>query len=161
MKRTKPSIGDIIGNPHVAKDFLAANPDLMEKIQAPRRNAAGPSASFSGKNGPIQPKTPKRPKLSHAETVMSAYLGVQKRDGKITSFEREAIKLQVGTDRCYYTPDFLVRVPGKKPLLIECKGDHKWEDGIIKWKSAKLIYGDIFDFEMWEIIGANFREVYP
>jgi hypothetical protein len=152
MKKNKPTIGDILGRPGVAKDFLAANPHLMRDIQAKPRAATGPPCPVSGKSAGIPPKAPPRPKKrSTSERMMKAELDRKLRLSEIHSYQEQPLSLTVGTDTCKYTPDFLLRKGAfSKPILIECKGSHKWEDAIVKFKAAKMIWGWLFDFEMWE-----------
>lgn len=163
MKRKTVSIGDILANPGVARDFIAANPDLVAKIHGSPSAATGPSSAREPVSAHGQPKGPKRPKKrSLSEQMMAAKLERQLKLDEILSYQEQPLSLTIGTNTCKYTPDFLVRTGAcAKPLLIECKGKHKWEDAVVKFKAAKLIWGWLFNFEMWEYTqDLGFRQIY-
>lgn len=149
--KSRPGLTDIL-RPDTTEAFRKLNPGLLAAIAAPRSPA---SDSEPGKG----PKTAKTKKKSQGELCMEAWLTRQVKEHQIHSFEFEALRLMVGTDRCEYKPDFLVRRHEDKPLIIEVKGEQKWEDSIVKFKAAKLTWGWLFDFECWEY-AQGWRQIY-
>lgn len=75
------------------------------------------------------------------ESLWARHLDVCLRAGDILCYEFEAVKLRIGTDTCFYTPDYLV-VYGDGVLgFDECKG--WWQDDAlvkIKVAAAKFPY---------------------
>lgn len=96
---------------------------------------------------------------SNGEREMRAWLEIKRQEGGIHSFDYEAITLSVGEPKCRYTPDFAVWRHDGSLILIEVKGKKKWEDSIIKFKSARKQYPKI-TFQMWEFSKGKWREIY-
>lgn len=53
----------------------------------------------------------------------------------------------------YYVPDFMVlletaHIIDHRPLIVEIKGGHIWEDAKVKFKTAWAAYGKVFRFSM-------------
>jgi len=86
---------------------------------------------------PLVTHTSSQPKMNKIETEYGRMLVAQ--HGKENVWFN-SIKLKVGEDTCWYTPDFAVRLDHDVLEFHEVKGGHIWEDSVIKFKAAKLQY---------------------
>lgn len=74
--------------------------------------------------------------------------------GLYTQVRPHVIRLWLG-HRCTYTPDFFC--DGRlSPVIVECKGDFKWEDSWIKFKTAVTLFPS-FTFLFMEWNGKNWK----
>lgn len=138
-----------------SKGFLALNPQLKGLGSLQIRQQGAPGSLAAPSEGPK--RSIAADKRSYAEKAMELYLKEQLRKGEIESYAFEAVTLKVGEPRCRYTPDFFVILPGGKIRFIECKGRKAiWEDGTVKFKSAKRQY-PVFEWEFWHIAKGLFE----
>jgi hypothetical protein len=73
------------------------------------------------------------PKLNKTETDLLEHL---RREFPGAEVEPHAVNLTIANG-CRYLPDFLVQFQdGRRPLLVEAKGAHAWDDAIVKIKVA-------------------------
>ena len=80
-----------------------------------------------------------KPKMNKTETEYHLILKAKMQQGEIRDIIGfESIKLKVGEDRCWYTPDFAVIGSNGVLELHEVKGAHVWDDAKVKFKSARL-----------------------
>jgi hypothetical protein len=70
----------------------------------------------------------------------------------------EGVTLRLA-DNCRYTPDFFCTTAGR-PLIVEVKGGHVWDDSIVKFKVAKQMHESWADFEFWQKIKGTWTWVH-
>ena len=128
--------------PKASQSFLRANANLLTAI-APDI-AAADKQNDPGANVERKPAT--RRKMNATERGFSINLEAQRRTGDIDDYKFESVKLRI-SDRCFYTPDFVVERTHQRPLIIEIKGPFIREDALIKFKAAKELH-HWADFEM-------------
>ena len=63
--------------------------------------------------------------LNKTEQNYKEYLEQERQCGRVIAYWFEAIKLKIASNRCSYTPDFLVMRPDKTLELHEVKGSLK------------------------------------
>ncbi len=129
-------------------------PDPVQK-RAPLEVIGGSSVLPESKSKPVDP----RAKMSEGEKSMANVLDAQLRAGELRRWWYESFTLRVGIERCDYTPDFVLLLADGSLEVIEVKGKKKWEDSIIKWKSAALEY-PIARWRMIEWAGGSWRTLY-
>ena len=127
----KASAAFIKANAHV---LTAIAPDI---VAADKQNA--PTVN-------VERKPSTRRKMNATEHGFSILLEAQRRAGDIEDYKFESVKLRI-SDRCFYTPDFIVERLHQRPLIIEIKGPFIREDALIKFKAAKELH-HWADFEM-------------
>lgn len=95
-----------------------------------------------------KPRAPKgtRPedRMNKTEARYAHVLDSYVSSGSLEGYRFEHMKLRVGVERDWYTPDFMAWTPGGYIRVIEVKGPHVREDALEKFKAAAMIY------PMWE-----------
>jgi hypothetical protein len=81
--------------------------------------------------------------MSRPEVLMSDWLVIQKALGKIRDFGFESENLRLA-DRCFYRPDFLIKMLDDSRAFVEVKGEKQWDDAVVKYKCAAEMYDDPF-----------------
>lgn len=98
-------------------------------------------------NGKPKIRTKQR-KMNNTEQRMYNQLIAEKRAGVINDVSFEGITFKLADDT-RYTPDFVVKTNEGSLRLLETKGGHIWEDGLLKFKIAMDKY-PMFKWEMWQ-----------
>lgn len=133
------------------------NPDL--RIITPKASispANAPNLTASMPLGQKRHRTAPRPKTG-PEKAMALILEARKRKGEIESYVFEGATFIIG-DGTRFTPDFCVTLPDKKLLLIEVKGPYIREDGLLKFKVAKM-HLKFAELEMWQLEKGSWRRL--
>lgn len=96
-----------------------------------------------------KPKNPRRAKQPN-KTEREMYERLKRQAGVVSAtFEGVTLRL---ADNCRYTPDFFCQrgpSPLLRPLFVEVKGAHAWDDSLVKFKVAKEMHGSWADFQLW------------
>jgi hypothetical protein len=125
---------------------------LDEAAEAPRTAQEPPKVIAKGSGKPRQMNQLERDYAGHLFAARSA--------GEILWYEYEAITLRLGHD-CRYTPDFFVELANGELELRECKGPHRWEDSIVKLRTAAAKYPFRFYLVERDGMGWKTTEVKP
>lgn len=104
--------------------------------------------------GIVLPKS----RCNKTEAAFGLILEAQKRRGDISDYGFQLITVRIGDD-CRYTPDYAVERKGQKIELIEIKGPFIREDAMVKFKAAKELHGNYFDFSMWQRKAGNWSKI--
>lgn len=108
-----------------------------------------PGHHTEGDKGQKPPKTiPTEPKMTKPERLHAAYLDRKKREGFVREYWFEEVRLKIG-HRCWYLIDFIVLTTDWALEGHETKGNHIYEDSVIKFKAAADKYQWI-NFQMWQ-----------
>lgn len=77
--------------------------------------------------------------MNGTETRFAQHLEKLKRSGAINEYWFELLTVKIATDRCSYTPDFLVRFPDGELRFYEVKGSPKiyQDDAKVKVKVTR------------------------
>jgi hypothetical protein len=162
--KSKAKASKTIDPSKVSPEVLRLNPWLKTGV-LPSGESVGKDATFSiPVPAPeiVKPETPKRAKKdkrSEAEREFEAHLARRERLGEIKSFRYESMTLVVGDHTCKYTPDFTVFELDGSVTNIEVKGGRTWEDALIKYKAACLIW-PCFKWEFWDKTPEGWRQIY-
>lgn len=89
------------------------------------------------------------------EAIYAQRLDLLKHAGEVVGYVYEPFKIILG-ERCTYTPDFLVQLPGGRFEVHEVKG-YEREDSVVKFKTAaeRLRF---WTFRMWTIQDGSWVE---
>ncbi len=81
----------------------------------------------------------KKGQMNKTEKLYAQYLETQKAANKILDYWFESHKYKIGTNACWYTPDFVVQLSTGEIEIHEVKG-HWEEDALVKVKALALNY---------------------
>ena len=116
---------------HDGKKYETVNEFLVKDALARRQTAVKPEIKVTS--------PARKPAMNKTEAEYVRMLEAV--HGKENVFFN-SIKLKVGEDTCWYTPDVFVRSGGGTGAgeFHEVKGAHVWDDARVKFKAAKLLY---------------------
>jgi hypothetical protein len=114
----------------------------------------------------LPPRRPKPKGMNKTEKEFSWMLEAQKRQGKITRWVYEGVRLQWGIDpdtakAMWYKADFFAFLPvgAGRTRVIEVKGEQIWKQDMIRFKGCRAEWPD-FQFEMWQKTKKGWKQIY-
>lgn len=125
----------------MSRSGARATPQWLREWRATqkRRIAAGEPMEHGGPSGKPSPDPLAR--LNKTEREYLRQLEARLRAGEYVWLgEHEGIKLRVGADRCWYSPDFSALQACGLLEFHEVKGGRVWDDARVKFQSAKQQY---------------------
>lgn len=97
----------------------------------------------------------KQGEMNKTEQRYAGVLDLRKMAGEVIAYWFDALKLRIG-DNCFFETDFLVLLSSGELEVHEVKGGYITDDGLVKFKSAQMIYP--FRFRMMQWVEGEWRE---
>lgn len=84
-----------------------------------------------------QVTAPKPRTMTRPEREMVAVLEMRQRQGEVSAWWYECVKVRIGVERCWYTPDFMVMLADGGFEFVETKGGRgALDDARVKFQAA-------------------------